>query len=392
LPLTRRRAEVLSNVIANPDESPAAWRLPLLERDGELRRIAGVVRDPVGGRGTLVLIEGPAGIGRSRLLREVADRGKPPADRSRRLMVLDDVQRCDRAGAEQLGRQIADARSGGAVVLLACRSGEAHSADAWAPERLRGDRSAVIVRLGPLSERSVGVLLTRVYGADPDRGFVTTCHRVTGGNPALVHELALRLVELAVAPVESNAGIVERLAVPPVGRRALERLSSLDPSGATALVIACAVLGDAAPLAHAVALADLDEGDAGSALAALRRREVLVPGDCVRFAQPLVARSILAAVRPSELCRWHSRAAEVLDAADTPIEEIAAHLMRGARAGDRTSVGRLRLGAHRARQIGDCAAAAALLRRALEEGVPEFEPDLFSELAEVCAPRSPAGD
>jgi len=74
-------------------------------------------------------------------------------------VIFDDAQRCDRVGADQLGRHITDARARRAVVLVACRSGEARATDPWWPERLRGDPSAVTVRLGPLSERSVGVLL-----------------------------------------------------------------------------------------------------------------------------------------------------------------------------------------------------------------------------------------
>jgi hypothetical protein len=167
------------------------------------------------------------------------------------------------------------------------------------------------------------------------------------------------------------------------------RLSLLDGS-ARLLAIASAALGDGAPIAHAARLADIAEPGLCRWLEALCRDDVLVPCDRVRFAQPLVARSILAATRPSELARWRRCAADVLEAADAPFEEIAAQLQRAAPAGDLAVVGRLRLGAHRARQVGDCGTATAHLRRALEEGVPEFERDLAIELAQVHARRSPA--
>jgi hypothetical protein len=182
---------------------------------------------------------------------------------------------------------------------------------------------------------------------------------------------------------------VECLALAPVGRRVLTRLSLLDRS-ARPLGIASAVLGDGAPIAQAARLADVAEPDLGRSLEALYRDEMLAPSDRVRFVQPLVARSILAATRPSDLARWRRRTADVLEAGDAPVEEIAAQLQRAAPAGDLAVVGCLRLSAHRARQVGDCATAAAHLRRALEEGVPDFERDLALELAQVHASRTPA--
>jgi hypothetical protein len=183
---------------------------------------------------------------------------------------------------------------------------------------------------------------------------------------------------------------VERLALPPVGRRVLTRLSLLDRS-ARLLGIASAVLGDGAQIAQAARLADIAEPDLCRSLEALYCDDVLAPSDRVRFTQPILARSILAATPPNELAQWRRRTADVLEAADAPVEEIVAQLQRAAPAGDLAVVGRLRLAAHRARQVGDCATAAAHLRRALEEGVPEFERDLALELAQVHASRTPAG-
>ena len=144
---------------ATADQGRAAQRFPLLERDREIRRILAAIRHPGNGRGRLFVVEGPAGIGRSRLLLEVAGRARRhgagvlqlrlanpqdtslpvPADPDRTLVIVDDVQSCDRAGAQRLGRCLADARKGGAVVLLALRSSEGRSTDPWATGRLRRD-------------------------------------------------------------------------------------------------------------------------------------------------------------------------------------------------------------------------------------------------------------
>src|SRR5215207_5192654 len=47
---------------------------PLLERDAELVELDGLLADARGARGRLALIEGPAGIGKTRLLQEVRER------------------------------------------------------------------------------------------------------------------------------------------------------------------------------------------------------------------------------------------------------------------------------------------------------------------------------
>jgi hypothetical protein len=391
-------ADVVRTVIANPD------RLPLRERHTEVRRIVGAIRAAGRGKGALFIVEGPTGIGRTRLLLEVADLARRrhgmavlqvrltadepgrslhmptlPADPGRTLVIVDDIQRCEPLDMRGLVSYISDARERGAVALVARSSGRLRHTDPGPPARLSGDRSATFLRLAPLSERSVGVLLARHLRIAPDARFTAACHLATGGYPALVEELALRLIELAIAPVESNVGIVESVALAPVGRRVLARLYPPD-RWIKGLMIASAVLGEGTPVTHAAALARVPESRIGDAIDALVGCDVLVASDHVRFAAPLVARSLLAASRPSELAQWHRRAADVLDAADAPIEEIASHLRRAAPAGDRTVVGRLRLGAHRARQAGDCAAAIADLRRAVQEGVPEFAPDLEAEL------------
>jgi DNA-binding NarL/FixJ family response regulator len=52
---------------------PVAEPVPLVERDVELAALAAAVEDAVRGEGRLVVVEGPAGIGKTRLLRSVRD-------------------------------------------------------------------------------------------------------------------------------------------------------------------------------------------------------------------------------------------------------------------------------------------------------------------------------
>lgn len=76
LQLPPRAAEPVPTVRADP--RPVGPRdgdsTDIVERDGDLAAIDGVLRDGMAGEGRVVLIEGPAGIGKTRLLREVRTR------------------------------------------------------------------------------------------------------------------------------------------------------------------------------------------------------------------------------------------------------------------------------------------------------------------------------
>ena len=82
-----------------------------------------------------------------------------------------------------------------------------------------------------------------------------------------------------------SAAAVSEVAIPTLGDRVIRRLARLGPP-AVALGQAMSVLGDGSQLAHAAALAGLDEPAAASAAAAMCRMEVLAAADPGRVRPP----------------------------------------------------------------------------------------------------------
>jgi DNA-binding CsgD family transcriptional regulator len=133
------------------------------------------------------------------------------------------------------------------------------------------------------------------------------------------------------------------------------------------LVRAIAVLGDGAHLRHAAALARLSLEVAATAADELARREILMPGTPLRFANQAarsdVYRSIPVVLRGVR----HAQAARMLaDEAADP-DAVCAHLLAAEATGSLDVVSRLESAAERARSRGRPDLAISYLSRALEE-------------------------
>ncbi|HEY6887489.1 MAG TPA: AAA family ATPase, partial [Solirubrobacter sp.] len=285
----------------------------LEEREGEIAAVERVL-----GRGGGLLIEGPPGIGKTRLLgvaRTRADgrlvlsaRGSElerdfPFAVVRQLFepVVLDAQFAGAAALAQPvlrgvgGEQDAGSALHGLYWLTANLAAEQpllvlvddiHWADlaslrwlAYLAQRLDGLAVSLVAAARPTEagegqpvldnlahNPSVEVLEPRGLSADavgraiattlgePDAAFSAACARVTGGNPFLLGELLRELT--TVAPTAANAPLVERQTSRTVSRSALARLRRL-PTAATALARAVVILGDGTEPAPAAALADL---------------------------------------------------------------------------------------------------------------------------------------
>ncbi|MBM9623495.1 helix-turn-helix transcriptional regulator [Streptomyces zhihengii] len=239
--------------------------------------------------------------------------------------------------------------------------------------------------LDDLSRDGVRDLLAAVFNRDPDPDVVRMCHEVTGGNPFFLNEL---LIEIQRQGDEApGAGAAARTA-PRTLARALPRWVGLVPpryrDNANVLARSLAVLcssGDFAQLASATGLHQEEVTDAASALMDIG---LLAHGTPLRFRHPIVRNAVYEHLPSTFRFRAHSSAAKALDRDGAPAEHVAEHLLHAPPSEDRRAVDILVAAGEKALAGGNATVAVSVLRRAMQEKVPDdMLPDLLIRLGEA---------
>ncbi|OXM53446.1 helix-turn-helix transcriptional regulator [Amycolatopsis alba] len=397
---------------------------PTLERECELGRIEAALDSATAGEGRVVVIEGRAGIGKTRLVQETQALAKGRG--FGRLQAFGDALEAAMAWGvvRQLVEHSVSRHSTKILDAAAADPGEAELArtlhalwwvvvdlssarpllitvdDAhWAdPSSLRflvylsrriADLPIVLVvatrppaeHTGPLTQLSVSRQTERVVPKAlspealaelvaarevlPAWAVVTALHAASGGNPFLTRVLVGELDALGL-PVDSaaTASKIGKLGPSAVFRAVLGRL----PAEAVALAGAVAILGTGGDPWQAGALAKLDVTGLSAAVEALSSANVFAAdGDHLVFVHPVVREAVLADLGPVARAALHGGAAKALYAAKAPADRVAAHLVRAPRGTLPGSAVILREAAAALLSAGDPRTAAAHLRRAVEE-------------------------
>ena len=225
------------------------------------------------------------------------------------------------------------------------------------------DPATVAVQPKPLTADGTLGLVSALLG-DADGAFAAACLHVTAGNPLLLRQLLTALAAEHVAPDAEHAASVRAIGPRAVSRTVLLRLARL-PEPAAAVARAVAVLGEQAGLPAIAALAGTDEHEAAEAIAALVRAEILRADEA--FVHPLVRDAVYGELPAARRGLEHARAARLLSELGASPERIAAQLMLAPPRADAWVVERLREAAAIAIERGAPDAALSHLQRAQAE-------------------------
>ncbi|MFI6737462.1 ATP-binding protein [Nonomuraea sp. NPDC050451] len=396
----------------------------------------GVVGGVLAAGSGCVVVEGPAGIGKSRLLEEAARRARargtavalgrateldrvaplstllrPLASdggplgtgfggggfrliervgeaverftRSRPLaIVLDDVQWADELTCLAL-RQLVPGLAGSPVVWLL---GRRPLPEQEAVDRLI-EEGATRMPLPPLGPEEAAELSARLIGAEPGPS-VLELVRGSGGNPFLLEEVLTGL--RAEGRISVRGGVAEVVAggadpvmgtveLPAGFVAAVERRLRDLSAEARRLLEAASVLRRPFSVHEAAGVLGVTAGALfGRVQEAVGAGALVGEGDRLAFRHDLIREAVYGGLGAPIRTALHREAASVLRAEGRPPAELAEHLRHGARRGDAAAIRELRAAAEEMTAAAP-SAAADLMLRALELAHPR---DTGPEIAE----------
>jgi DNA-binding CsgD family transcriptional regulator len=285
------------------------------------------------------------------------------------VICLDDLQWADAATAAALRFLPAQLSSVPVGWFLAARTGPASPAYVRATEQLLAS-GAQRITLGPLDPVAAGHATADLLGGQPDDQLLEMVERA-GGSPFLIRELICGLREEALVAVRHGKAELLRPVVPVrVGQSMRRRLEAGSPAAFRMATVA-ASLGRSFTLAQISAMTQTPPPHLLDPLEELVGANVLVErGERLAFVHDLTREAVRDCVPVSARRALDRHAATVLLAAGALPVEVASRLATGAEPGDEMAVVTLRQAAE-SLAAHDPSMAADLGRRALELAGPD---------------------
>jgi DNA-binding CsgD family transcriptional regulator len=398
---------------------------PIRGRADELQVIGALVTALLQGRGGVLIIEGPPGIGKSRLLTEVmaladkggvrtlfgeafeyqqtvpffslfmatlgADPAVGDAEALRRLggsadlrywvvhdladaiyaaaaqtplaIVLEDIHWADNGTLLAL-RSLASARPAPVLWVLTVRTGAGGPAVQETLSVLQR-ANATVVRVAAMSPGAVADMVQDVVRANADESLLKLAAKAHG-NPFLVRELVGGLGEEGRLDVSGGRAVASGHALPRRLSGCMQQRLDLLSEGASEVVRVAAVLPDRFSAGLLAAMLERQPSSLMAAVEEAVRADLLVEDDeQLRFRHDLLRETTRQSLPQSLRRAMERQSASVMLRMGADPAEVATQLARSAEPGDREAIDSLR---QAAQSVGhsDASAAADLSMRALE--------------------------
>jgi DNA-binding CsgD family transcriptional regulator len=323
------------------------------------------------------------------VLQELQQTLERAALRERLLVVVDDVQWADAATLLALRALPARLSTHAVAWLLAFRptDGDVGPHEALARLERAGARRIV---LSPLTPEAVADVVVDVVGARPDDVLLRRVDAAQG-HPFELIELLRGLLAERRLRVEGGVARIDDGPVPArfvdVTRARVDRLAET----ARRAVRVSSVLGHRFSIGHVADLLGTTPQRLVVPVAETLDEGLLVAdGDALAFRHDLIREAVRGGLSPAELEDLRRRAAEVLLRREAPDVEVAEVLVHTARPGDGEAIGLLRRAAQDL-AASDPSSAASLSRRALEL-LPADDPWRGALVVETASLLWQAGD
>ncbi|HET6481808.1 MAG TPA: LuxR C-terminal-related transcriptional regulator [Actinoplanes sp.] len=273
----------------------------LIGREDELRQITRLLNEVRAGRLTVLVLDGPSGSGRTRLLDETARLA-----RRRGVTVFAEPEWAGAGGSRQLLRTVGE--NPGVLLFVGDDPGRIDPRS-WTVLDLLAETAPVLVaitgpaggalrpaevhrvRVTPLPVAAQAEFVARMFGARPDPALMNLC-RVAAGRPAALRELLAGLDEERLVRIENGRAVLPVSRLPQRMETYLRRRLAAMSVPARHLVRAAATIGVSVPLPR---LSRLIGATPRSALDEAVESGLLAPvGDLLVFRHELVRAAVEA--------------------------------------------------------------------------------------------------